>query len=201
MAAFRQAADDGADIIELDVHLSSDGQVVVFHDWHVWRTTDGGSNWELRVGSGEHMLPPVQVNSVRFNPYHSRWVYVGTDLGVYASEDKGLTWSRAPLYGEHEGPVNTETAEVFWQAEHLIAATHGRGMYRTRPLDVVHVDGAHGGAEDGSWSHPFNTVLEAVGAAGTNATIAIETGTYNETGVIFSTPGRVVATHGRARIE
>lgn len=42
MAAFRQAVDDwDADILELDVHCSSDGQVVVIHDDTVDRTTDG----------------------------------------------------------------------------------------------------------------------------------------------------------------
>ena len=41
LAAFVLAADMGADGIELDVHLSSDGQVVVIHDDTVDATTDG----------------------------------------------------------------------------------------------------------------------------------------------------------------
>ncbi|WP_363324389.1 glycerophosphodiester phosphodiesterase family protein [uncultured Desulfuromonas sp.] len=41
MAAFRQAETDGADGIELDVHLSRDGRVVVVHDDTLERTTDG----------------------------------------------------------------------------------------------------------------------------------------------------------------
>jgi len=42
MAAFRQAVDAyGADMLEMDVHLSADGQVVVIHDPTVDRTTDG----------------------------------------------------------------------------------------------------------------------------------------------------------------
>ena len=35
MAAFRQAAEAGADGIELDVHLTKDGEVVVIHDYTV----------------------------------------------------------------------------------------------------------------------------------------------------------------------
>ena len=41
LASFREALRQGADIIELDVQLCADGQVVVFHDDHLERTTDG----------------------------------------------------------------------------------------------------------------------------------------------------------------
>ena len=41
LAAFEEAVRAGADGIELDVHLSQDGQVVVIHDETVDRTTNG----------------------------------------------------------------------------------------------------------------------------------------------------------------
>jgi glycerophosphoryl diester phosphodiesterase len=42
MAAFRPAIEDwGADMIELDVHLTADGRVVVIHDPMLERTTNG----------------------------------------------------------------------------------------------------------------------------------------------------------------
>ncbi len=41
LAAFRRAADLGADGVELDVHLSADGVPVVIHDFTVDSTTDG----------------------------------------------------------------------------------------------------------------------------------------------------------------
>jgi glycerophosphoryl diester phosphodiesterase len=41
LAAFRRALDAGADGIELDVHLASDGVPVVIHDDRLERTTDG----------------------------------------------------------------------------------------------------------------------------------------------------------------
>lgn len=40
-AAFKSALDMGADLLELDVQLTKDGQVVVIHDGSVDRTTDG----------------------------------------------------------------------------------------------------------------------------------------------------------------
>ncbi len=41
LAAFRQALQDGADIIETDLHLSADGVFVCIHDETVDRTTNG----------------------------------------------------------------------------------------------------------------------------------------------------------------
>ncbi|HEX6139068.1 MAG TPA: glycerophosphodiester phosphodiesterase family protein [Candidatus Limnocylindria bacterium] len=41
MEAYRRAVEMGADAIELDVHLSRDGQLAVIHDDSVDRTTDG----------------------------------------------------------------------------------------------------------------------------------------------------------------
>lgn len=41
LEAFRLAAEQGADGIELDVHLSADGELVVIHDETVDRTSDG----------------------------------------------------------------------------------------------------------------------------------------------------------------
>jgi glycerophosphoryl diester phosphodiesterase len=47
LAAFRLAREEGADAIELDAKLSQDGQVVVFHDPRLERTTNGsGFVWE-----------------------------------------------------------------------------------------------------------------------------------------------------------
>jgi glycerophosphoryl diester phosphodiesterase len=41
LAAFKKAIDVGSDMMELDVHFSKDGQVVVIHDDHLERTTNG----------------------------------------------------------------------------------------------------------------------------------------------------------------
>ena len=41
LAAFRSALDVGADMVEMDVHLSADGHVIVMHDESVTRTTQG----------------------------------------------------------------------------------------------------------------------------------------------------------------
>ncbi len=49
LAAFRRALEDGAQLLECDVHLSADGQVVVMHDETVDRTAAPDS--PLRTGA------------------------------------------------------------------------------------------------------------------------------------------------------
>ena len=41
LAAFQRAVEDGADAVELDVRMTLDGKVVVFHDSQLRRTTNG----------------------------------------------------------------------------------------------------------------------------------------------------------------
>ncbi|GAA1490712.1 glycerophosphodiester phosphodiesterase [Brachybacterium sacelli] len=43
LAAFRRAFEDGAQLVECDVHLSADGHVVVMHDETIDRTADAAS--------------------------------------------------------------------------------------------------------------------------------------------------------------
>src|SRR6266566_5502705 len=44
MAAFRNALKFPIDAIELDVHMSRDGHVIVFHDYTVEKLTNGDGN-------------------------------------------------------------------------------------------------------------------------------------------------------------
>lgn len=51
MSSFKQGLDMGADVLELDVHVSGDGELVVMHDASVERTTDGqGKLKTMRLG-------------------------------------------------------------------------------------------------------------------------------------------------------
>ncbi len=174
-----------------------------YNDSSVWRTTNLGVSWELRSGSGIYKIPAVQVNTIRFHPLQPQWVYIGTDLGILASEDKGETWSTSPLYSRNEVPSNVVVSELFWQGtDKLIAATFGRGMYRCRPIPVVYVDGSYSGVEDGTEFQPYNTVNEGFDAAGNGTVISIKNGDYLNAplsslkkGVIRATGGNPVVIH------
>jgi glycerophosphoryl diester phosphodiesterase len=51
LAAFRKAIELGANYIELDVHLSKDGDVVVIHDATLDRTTNGTGNVNEKIAA------------------------------------------------------------------------------------------------------------------------------------------------------
>jgi glycerophosphoryl diester phosphodiesterase len=45
--AFEQAVDIGADVLEMDAHITGDDQIVLMHDEEVDRTTDGTAHQQM----------------------------------------------------------------------------------------------------------------------------------------------------------
>lgn len=167
-----------------------------FESDNVWVTVNGGSTWIRRTGTEPNALPELQVNTVTYHPTNPDWIYIGTDLGVLASQDFGLNWNVAPHYPGNDGPANVEVDDLFWYQDILVAATYGRGMFRSRPLDIVYVDWANGGIEDGSAAHPYNTVREGISASGNGTTLSLRAGTYTEGTNTFDRVGPIVVTGG-----
>jgi hypothetical protein len=173
-----------------------------YNNDNVWYTNDGGSSWSNRSGTAPYDLPALPVYSIRVHPTNGNWIYIGTGLGVFSSMDKGQTWSVDKKYADNEGPVNVEVDELFWQgSEYLIAATHGRGMYRAHPLTTIYVDKNAAAGGNGSISKPFNNVTEAVNKAGFGTNISIKSNNYNEPPIRFFKKGKVVATNGGVIIK
>ncbi len=93
---------------------------------NVYRTTDLGITWTDITGTGATGLPSVPVRSLQINPVRADLLYVGTEVGIFASEDAGATWQLP-----QDGPANVSVDELFWLGGDLVAVTHGRGLYRT----------------------------------------------------------------------
>ena len=91
---------------------------------NIWRTADGGATWSDITGSGATGLPDVPVRSLVIDPDYAEYLYVGTEVGIFASEDSGATWALP-----QDGPANVSVDELFWMDTKLVAATHGRGLY------------------------------------------------------------------------
>ncbi|MFO1413378.1 MAG: FG-GAP-like repeat-containing protein [Burkholderiales bacterium] len=71
-------------------------------------------------------LPQAPVRSIVRHPTNANWLYVGTEVGVFATTDGGVTWSAS-----NDGPGSVSVDELFWlNSGTLIAATHGRGMFQ-----------------------------------------------------------------------
>jgi len=101
-----------------------------FGGLHVWRSEDFGDTWEALDGSGSTALPDVPVHSLVVDPENTDRLYLGTDLGVFTSADRGRTWAV-----ENTGFATVVTE---WLAlgdgpdgePRLFAFTHGRGAWR-----------------------------------------------------------------------
>jgi photosystem II stability/assembly factor-like uncharacterized protein len=88
---------------------------------NVWKTIDGGATWS-NIGNA---LPEAPVRALTVHPRRTNFVYLGTEIGVFTSEDGGATWSPT-----NEGPTNCSVDDLFWMNEALVCVTHGRGMFR-----------------------------------------------------------------------
>ena len=87
------------------------------------RLEDAGPWRDLgRPGGG---LPAAPVRAIAIHPRRTDAVYAGTEVGVFASEDGGVSWSPT-----NEGPANVSVNCLFWMGETLVCATHGRGMFK-----------------------------------------------------------------------
>lgn len=96
---------------------------------HVWKSIDGGSTWSSMDGTGNGALPDMPVHSIAVDVTHRDRLYLGTDLGVFVSNDAGGHW-----LVENTGfpPVVTESVAIA-QGERGLAVyafTHGRGAWR-----------------------------------------------------------------------
>ena len=95
---------------------------------NVWKTTDAGLTW-ANIGAG---LPEAPVRALAVHPRKAGFLYLGAEVGVFASEDAGAVWSPT-----NEGPTNCSVDDLFWLKETLVCVTHGRGMFKIDLSGVV----------------------------------------------------------------
>ncbi len=98
-----------------------------FNTNHLFKTTNYGNTW-TSVSNG---LPDLPTNAVIVDPLYSERVYVGNDIGVYASVDGGENWE---LFTEGlPDVVLVMDLSISPLNRELRVATHGNGAYK-RPL-------------------------------------------------------------------
>jgi photosystem II stability/assembly factor-like uncharacterized protein len=97
-----------------------------FDGQSLWRTRNSGITWSPAFGSGITALPPAPARTIVRHPRNSNILFVGTDIGLYESDDSGATWSPS-----QEGPADASVYELrfVYGSEQLLMATHGRGLW------------------------------------------------------------------------
>jgi photosystem II stability/assembly factor-like uncharacterized protein len=89
---------------------------------NLWTTTDGGQSWSA-LGDGS--LPAVPNYDLAIHPDNADILILANEVGVFVSDDAGTTWSPT-----NRGPTNCAVFELFLMDHELVAATHGRGLFR-----------------------------------------------------------------------
>lgn len=156
-------------ITDIALHPTNPDKIFVtlgaYRDDNIWFTNTGGTTWEERSLG----IPALHINTVAWHPDQSNWAYVGSDMGVFATENNGNAWSVQPAHGSSEGPVNTEVTHLqftqnnTYQEHWLVATTYGRGLWKTKYVvrKDVYVDEDCTQCGIGIEGVPYETVEEA----------------------------------------
>lgn len=99
---------------------------------HVFRSINGGADWESIDGRGANRIPDIPVHSIAVDPDDSQRLYLGTDVGVMVSTDGGQNWmveetGFGPAVTMWLAPLRVANGPTY-----LFAFTHGRGAWRVR---------------------------------------------------------------------
>lgn len=124
--------------------VDKDNSNILYAGWggfasgNLKKSTDGGNSWSDISGD----LPDAPVRSIVRNPNNANYLYVGTEVGVFTSENQGSSW-----FTTNDGPANVSVDQLFWYDNStLVAATHGRGIFK---ITVNNGSGGGGGGSGG----------------------------------------------------
>lgn len=107
-----------------------------FYTPHIFKTTDFGNSWTDISKS----LPDIPVNAIAIHPFNDQILFVGTDIGVFATYDGGANWfpfgdglPRSPVTD-----LKFSKYQITAQSIILRAATHGRGIWQVEvPIEPI----------------------------------------------------------------
>jgi hypothetical protein len=120
---------------------------------HVFRTTDAGISW-LDISSN---LPDAPVNDIIVDPDSTERLFVGTDVGVFVSDNLGSIWN---YLGEYLPNAPVTDLLLHNPTRTLIAATYGRSMYSIDLSPVTSVGNENADVRDfilyQNYPNPFN---------------------------------------------
>ena len=116
-------------------YVSFEGHRENDFDPYVYVTDDGGDSFRS-ISSDLPTGSPDFVHVIREDPHNPNLLFVGTDVGAYASTDRGASWSRF-MVGLPTVPVHD--LEIHPRDREIIAATHGRSIWiaNIQPLEEL----------------------------------------------------------------
>ncbi|MDQ6829862.1 MAG: hypothetical protein M3081_13465, partial [Gemmatimonadota bacterium] len=110
--------DAGTAYVAVDHHQDDD------YAPYAYMTTDFGRTW--RRITGDLPLRAAWVHVVREDPRNRNLLYLGSEMGVWASWDRGARW--VSLRGDLP-VVQVRDIQIHPRENDILLATHGRGLY------------------------------------------------------------------------
>ncbi len=141
---------------------------------NVWRTENNGSSWTNITAN----LPSSPVRSLAVWQQNANNLYVGTEVGVFASANGGQSWSAS-----NDGPTNCAVDELFWMNDTLVAATYGRGMFS------INITG-------GGCTYSLSSTSQNFGSAGGSGSFTVTTSAGCAWSAVSSVPWITTSSSG-----
>ena len=114
-------------VSDIEFGVNENQIFVTMHNYgvqNIWYTNDGGANWVSKEGN----LPDIPVKAILQNPLSTNEVIIGTDLGVWKTQnfdDASPNWSQS-----YNGMSNVPVLDLDLRDDHTVfAATYGRGIF------------------------------------------------------------------------
>jgi hypothetical protein len=177
-------------LVDRDDHQRALVAYTGFTPQNRWETRDGGQTWRSVTGN----LPDAPIFDVKRHPRRADWLYAATSVGLFTSEDGGLSWSTT-----NEGPANVRVRELFWMDDTtLVAATYGRGMFKVQvPALAVanYQDLWWAGSQENGWGMSITqhgdtlfSALYVYDSTGKPTWVVMPGGQWDATGTAYSGP-------------
>ena len=115
-------------ISDVEFGKSEDEIYVTFHNYgviSVWYTTNGGDTWSSKEGD----LPDIPVKAILPNPVNGEEVILGTELGVWRTEnwsDSNPTWMQSYNGMSDVKITDLQSRTIDFK---VMATTYGRGIF------------------------------------------------------------------------
>lgn len=115
-------------ISDIDFGNNEDEIIVTLHNYginNIYYTTNGGEDWVVKDGD----FPDIPVKAVKINPLNSNEVIIGTNLGVWKTDnflDNDVSWTQS-----YNGMSNVRVTKFDYRTADntVIASTYGRGLF------------------------------------------------------------------------
>lgn len=90
---------------------------------HIFISNDLGQSWNSINGD----LPEMPVNCMIVDPYNNLNILVGTDAGVFGTDNGGINWN---IFGENLPAVPITDLKLHENSRTLLASTYGCSAYK-----------------------------------------------------------------------